>query len=642
MVVLLASLFSWICFRQISMPGLYEDEAWSAIDAVRVALGHAIPDPIPYRSVEIFGHSVPFMRNEYVGPVKTYILAGVFSVFGVSVPVLRFATGGMGLFSVVVFYWLVRRQFGRLAAAVAGVLLATDVSFILSVRDDWGPVAFAMLARVLALLALLAWNDLRNRPWLLFLAWMMAGLGLSHKFDFLSFVAAMFIGAVLFLKPAPSLRQAALGVAGFLLGAWPVLWFNVTTHGLTFRAETVLTEANGHSSEFLSLAQPWHTVQVLSQALQQRVGILAQLLAGTPIADWMTGLRVEKSSPLGASMMLWASGIALLAVIYIVIADKSYPHRRRLAFLAAIFGLVLLFLAATPIATGTHHVLALYPFPHLFVGVAVSRLWQLRIKARRHLAMVLRVALGCVVLLVVTSNLFLADAFHKQLATNGGYGYWSATTYDLYDTLQAQYHGETVVLLDWGFEQPLIVLGHDQFNIQVPYWQVVNNPNESSSVWMSTLMHTPNVVFVMWADRFAFSPAVHERLWKTYESEKDLTLSEHKFYQPDGTYLFSILRFSPTNLNPPVLRKLIPGTTRVGQAFNAQPGGAAAIAVACGNATGDTVIVFGTTALSTVFGGPELLTATIPSGLFERPGHYPVHLRNDRGSSNSIDFVVEP
>jgi hypothetical protein len=50
----------------------------------------------------------------------------------------------------VALYLLAVREFGRLAAFSSAVLLATDVSFVIAVRDDWGPVAIKDLAQYTA------------------------------------------------------------------------------------------------------------------------------------------------------------------------------------------------------------------------------------------------------------------------------------------------------------------------------------------------------------------------------------------------------------------------------------------------------------------------------------------------------------
>ena len=92
----------------------------------------------------------------------------------------------------------------------------------------------------------------------------------------------------------------------------------------------------------------------------------------------------------------------------------------------------------------------------------------------------------------------------------------------------------------------------------------------------------------------------------------------------------------------PVLHSLHPSSTYEGAPFNLQPNRQSAIAVRCENATRNTVIVFGSTALPTVFGSDSLLTAVVPSELFARRGNTSVILRDERGESNPQIFAVRP
>ena len=92
----------------------------------------------------------------------------------------------------------------------------------------------------------------------------------------------------------------------------------------------------------------------------------------------------------------------------------------------------------------------------------------------------------------------------------------------------------------------------------------------------------------------------------------------------------------------PVLHSLHPDSTEVGQPFNVQPNGDSAIAAQCANASTGTTIVFGTRALPTVYGGTNLLTAVVPPSLYSTPGKMSVFLRDERGDSNRLEFVVRP
>jgi hypothetical protein len=82
----------------------------------------------------------------------------------------------------------------------------------------------------------------------------------------------------------------------------------------------------------------------------------------------------------------------------------------------------------------------------------------------------------------------------------------------------------------------------------------------------------------------------------------------------------------PPDSDGPRLLRLGTCWTRPGQRFNVQPNGESALWVGCENASMRTRIVFGGVPLETGFGGPNLLTAFVPSELIEKPARVPVYL----------------
>ncbi|MGE0432290.1 MAG: hypothetical protein AB7S36_08520, partial [Planctomycetota bacterium] len=91
---------------------------------------------------------------------------------------------------------------------------------------------------------------------------------------------------------------------------------------------------------------------------------------------------------------------------------------------------------------------------------------------------------------------------------------------------------------------------------------------------------------------------------------------------------------------PPVIIRLHPAGTPVGQGFGVQPDGQSAMSVVCRGATPGTVVVMNGIELVTTFGGPTLVTALVPADLYRLAGHYPVVLRNRLGSGEPVEFVV--
>ena len=79
---------------------------------------------------------------------------------------------------------------------------------------------------------------------------------------------------------------------------------------------------------------------------------------------------------------------------------------------------------------------------------------------------------------------------------------------------------------------------------------------------------------------------------------------------------------------PLVLRELHPAFTDRGKAFNPQPDGSSALAVACSGASPGATIFFDGRALETTYGDASCLSAVVPPELCERAGRKEVFLRS--------------
>jgi tetratricopeptide (TPR) repeat protein len=83
----------------------------------------AVPDASLYHNwaVELLGGAAP-AGAYYIGPAYAYFLALVYKIFGVHLYAVIFVQLGLGAATAALVYVLARRLFGRLAAAVAGLL----------------------------------------------------------------------------------------------------------------------------------------------------------------------------------------------------------------------------------------------------------------------------------------------------------------------------------------------------------------------------------------------------------------------------------------------------------------------------------------------------------------------------------------
>ncbi len=96
-----------------------------------------------------------------------------------------------------------------------------------------------------------------------------------------------------------------------------------------------------------------------------------------------------------------------------------------------------------------------------------------------------------------------------------------------------------------------------------------------------------------------------------------------------------------TSASTPQLRSVVPDRAHAGEPFNVQPDGQSAISIICENAVPGTVVMFSGTPLPTTFGSEHLLSAFVPSSLYEKPSVVDVWLRHP-GESERVPFVIDP
>jgi 4-amino-4-deoxy-L-arabinose transferase-like glycosyltransferase len=172
----------------LSDPGLQYDE----LLFVNGALGgaHAYHGFI---AAEAFG--VPTMLMTYIGALKAWLYAPIFSVFGVSVDTIRVPAVLLAALALVLAVALVRRLLGTWPTLAFAVLLGTDPVLSSMARADWGPIVLSALLRVCALLAYFAYlrGGRARYLWLLVVS---LSLGVFNKLDYGWFIVGLLVAAL--------------------------------------------------------------------------------------------------------------------------------------------------------------------------------------------------------------------------------------------------------------------------------------------------------------------------------------------------------------------------------------------------------------------------------------------------------------
>jgi 4-amino-4-deoxy-L-arabinose transferase-like glycosyltransferase len=228
--------FALLSLALLPYPGLQDDELFFTVPLY-------LPQGTLF-SVKAFGGRVPLMLNGYLGAFKTWLYAGIFEFFEPSRWSVRVPMVLVGVITIWLTWLWTRRAAGPRAAAFTVALLATDSVFIVTNTFDWGPVALQHALLMGGLVALQTWLAKDSSRYLA-LSFLLFGLGLWDKALMIWPLVGLAV-ATLCVYPK-ELRQhlrrvpLAIAAASLLLGALPLVTFNLIRHGETASANTKLS-----------------------------------------------------------------------------------------------------------------------------------------------------------------------------------------------------------------------------------------------------------------------------------------------------------------------------------------------------------------------------------------------------------------
>jgi hypothetical protein len=358
----------------------------------------------PGISIEYRPGGVPVMLMSYVGALKSWLYTPLFALWKPSVWSLRIPVVLLAGLSVVLFAFVMDRMFGWVAACAGALLLATDPEFLLMSTFDWGPVVLQMLLALGAALLIV-----KQRPvW----ASLLLGLAVWNKAVFVWFLAP----ALLLLAWVIPRRKWIPCFLAFAAGCAPLLLYNLTGEGRTFRD-------NAHFS---------------TGYLDYKASMVRDTLDGSSLFGYLVAE--------GDSVLLRRTLTALAAIIaFATLALRS--KRRRLVLLSAGWFLASwLLMCLSGGGWASHHIVLLWPVPHLLIALAVADLYQWRPK----------LALTLTAILVVSA--LAVSARYVQLAYARPGPLWSPAIVPLAGELTATPASTPVIAGDWGIAHPVLLL----------------------------------------------------------------------------------------------------------------------------------------------------------------------------------------
>ena len=429
-----------LCFALFSLailpyPGLQDDEV---LFTVPLYLSGGA-----WFSAKIFGMRIPLMLMGYLGTFKTWLYAGIFEFFPPSRWSVRLPMVLVGVVTIWLTWMWTRRAAGSRAAAFAVALLSTDAVFIVTNTFDWGPVALQHACLMGGLVAIQTWlrseGTKADRKWLA-LAFFVWGLGLWDKALLIWPLAGLAV-ATLCVYPKELRRHLrrgpiAIAVAALLIGALPLDCYNVAHRGDTASANAKL-----------SVYEIPRKMQVLENTLDGSALLGPMVARETGPIEQVPGTLVERlsvslrriSGDHAHNWMLPAVAVSLVGLVFV-----AAPVRRVLIFFLLATTVTWLEMAAN-VGTGgsAHHVILLWPFPCVFVGVAFAGV------AERGPRLISSVAIGLVAVLVC-GNILNTNEYLADLTLNGGVGGWTDAIYRLAGAV-GRYRSGQIGIVDWGY-----------------------------------------------------------------------------------------------------------------------------------------------------------------------------------------------
>jgi hypothetical protein len=432
-----AIVFVVLCCGVLPYPGVQQDEALFTVPLYS-EVAHEM-------KIRVFHRDIPLMLLSYLGTAKTWLYAPLFHYWRPSLISLRLPAIAIGALTLWALYELMSLIAGRLPALAACWLLATDATFVLTTAFDWGPVAIQHLTLVAGMLFVYRGFQRKSAAGI-GAGFLLFGLGMWDKAIFIWVLSgAALATAILFtsaLRSTLTRRNLTAAAAGLVLGAAPLILYNIRNPLETFHGTAVFSATE----------------------VPLKFEIAKRTLAGSVLFGYLVG---EESSPnpkppsntverASVGLREWVgncrSSLLPYAFAGAVLAAPLWWPRRKLVFFALIVILVAwLQMAFTKdTGSGAHHVVLLWPFPHIVAAVALAGLMEGRWRGSMFIGSGIAAAL-CV------SSLLVYNQYLCQFIRNGTTNYWTDAILPL-STKLVSFEDRPLFVSDWGIDYALRML----------------------------------------------------------------------------------------------------------------------------------------------------------------------------------------
>ncbi|MCX6585054.1 MAG: glycosyltransferase family 39 protein [Acidobacteria bacterium] len=521
--LLLSLLFFAAGFIFIRQVGVQQDE---------VLFTTAVVPPFEYHyAIELRGRPFTAMIMPYLGTLKAHLWSKVFAlrpadVFAIRLPVMVLSAATLLL------YWAIfRLTLGHLVAVLVVGLLAFDPLYVITSTLDWGPVVLQRFLFAAGLLALVFYHR-RQSPWLLALAGFVFGLGVWDKATFFWLLGAYSLAAFLvypavIVVPFTFRRLGILLLAGALGGA-PFVYYNFHRPAETL-AWTPQSEVLPYTQRAVIMKRTLDGSALFDYLTRQDAPPVPPVRTGVESAGvGLSGLTGHFHRHLLFPSLFVALGLALF------VRRSAYAQATFFAAIALLSGWLVMFAFAMG-GQGSHHMVLLWPLPHLMVACALCEI------ARRRRWIALAAAA-----VIAGSEALVTNEYYAQIVRNGPQDYWTTAAEPLRAYL-AQAAPNGIYPLEWGIMGPLRALGRGTLQLGfTPEW--LDAGSEFRPQDRAALEHLLNVVspyFVRYVDRTGRSNGPVDRL---VARSAELGFKEHRLAtiaDRHGRPMYLVTQFRP-------------------------------------------------------------------------------------------------
>jgi 4-amino-4-deoxy-L-arabinose transferase-like glycosyltransferase len=459
-------------------------------------------------------HGIPLMLMSYMGALKAWFYIALFAIVKPGAGSLRTPTILAGAAAILLFFLLLDRTVGRRAAWIGALLLATDSMFVILEAIDYGPNALHFVLKLGAMLLLVRFHR-EGSIWALATGFFLIGLGLWDKAIFAWALFGVSL-ATLLVFPRDvwrhlTIRNLAIAAASMIVGALPLVAYNISRPFVTFKANQGMTN------------DPFEHKRVL----------LERTLDGSVLFGFFTSLqpsphpgeantRLEKASQAVSEAAHLTRNYTIWAVCISCLGLFARASRKPVLFgLLACAGTWLPMVLTAGAGGAAHHVILLGPFHFLTIAATLAAVpW-------RWVAIAATLIL-CVVSLTVTNE------YYWEMLHNGPDIRWTDAVYPLERRLETL-RSPNIYIVDWGIIETVNLLSDNSMPVSAPNW--------SDAESLRKIVSDPRAAFVAHTVRYAYFPQQRALLEDAAASAGYEEVPIEIIYDRNGRATFDVFRF---------------------------------------------------------------------------------------------------